>query len=183
MVKRGFVMNTEIKELTSAQANKLLKKLKDEYAALIEKENSCKTFKASVGEDIESVRPPYDYAETRAKLDLYSKQIRTIKHAVNVFNCTHKVDGYDMTIDEMLVYIPQLTNKKSRLAEMRSKTPKERVDDPYSKRSAIIEYVYANYDLNAAETDYQEVSDELTRAQLALDITNNGEKMKIELIV
>ena len=41
---------------TSAQANKLLKKLNDEHAALLDKENRSKDFRAAMGEDVESVR-------------------------------------------------------------------------------------------------------------------------------
>ena len=42
---------------TSAQANKLLKKLHDEHAALLDRENRSKEFRAAMGEDVESVRP------------------------------------------------------------------------------------------------------------------------------
>ena len=53
---------------TSAQANKLLKKLNDEYSALLDKEQRSRDFRAAMGEDVESVRPAYDYAETQARL-------------------------------------------------------------------------------------------------------------------
>lgn len=43
---------------TSAQANKLLKKLNDEYSALLDKEQRSRDFRAAMGEDVESVRPP-----------------------------------------------------------------------------------------------------------------------------
>ena len=41
---------------TSAQANKLLKKLNDEYTALLDKETRSRDFRAAMGEDVESVR-------------------------------------------------------------------------------------------------------------------------------
>ena len=50
---------------TSAKANKLLKKLNDEYAALLEKERRSRDFRAAMGEDVASVRPAYDYAKTQ----------------------------------------------------------------------------------------------------------------------
>ena len=50
---------------TSAQANKLLKKLNDEYSALLHKEQRSRDFRAAMGEDIESVRPAYDYAKIK----------------------------------------------------------------------------------------------------------------------
>ena len=46
---------------TSAQANKLLKKLNDEYDLLLAEEAESSTFLAAMGEDPESVRPEYDY--------------------------------------------------------------------------------------------------------------------------
>lgn len=41
---------------TSAEANKLLKKLNDEYTALLDKETRSRDFRAAMGEDVASVR-------------------------------------------------------------------------------------------------------------------------------
>lgn len=114
---------------TSAQANKLLKKLNDEYTALLDKETRSRDFRAAMGEDVESVRPVYDYAETQIRLAELEAKIRKLKHAINIFNATQTVDSFDMTIDELLVYIPQLTKRKSKLLEMKSRLPKERVEE------------------------------------------------------
>ena len=99
---------------TSAQANKLLKKLNDEYTALLDKETRSRDFRAAMGEDVESVRPVYDYAETQIRLAELEARIRKLKHAINIFNATQTVDSFDMTIDELLVYIPQLTKRNVR---------------------------------------------------------------------
>lgn len=166
---------------TSAEANKLLKKLNDEYAALLEKERRGRDFRAAMGEDVASVRPAYDYAKTQAHLAELEENIRRIKHAVNCFNTAQSVDGFNMTIDEMLVYIPQLTKRKSKLLEMKSKLPKERVEEQYGRQSNIIDYTYTNYDLAAVEADYEKAVDELSRAQLALDAVNQREIIPVEL--
>ena len=144
---------------TSAQANKLLKKLNDEHAALLDKETRSKDFRAAMGEDVESVRPAYDYSDTQKKLAELEQRIRKVKHAINVFNATHVIPDFGMTIDEMLVYIPQLTQ--------------------YGRQSNIIDYSYANYDLAAVEADYERVSDELSRAQLALDAVNQRDTFEL----
>lgn len=157
---------------TSAQANKLLKKLNDEYSALLDKEQRSRDFRAAMGEDIESVRPAYDYAKTQARLEELEGTIRRLKHAINCFNTTQVVDGFGITIDEMLVYIPQLTKRKSKLLEMKSRLPKERVEEQYGQQSNIIDYTYTNYDLAVVEADYEKTADELSRAQLALDTVN-----------
>ena len=73
---------------TSAQANKLLKKLNDEYTALLDKETRSRDFRAAMGEDVESVRPVYDYAETQIRLTELEAKIRKLKHAINIFNAT-----------------------------------------------------------------------------------------------
>ena len=152
---------------TSAQANKLLKKLNDEYSALLDREQRSRDFRAAMGEDIESVRPAYDYAKTQARLEELEGAIRRLKHAINRFNTTQVVDGFGITIDEMLVYIPQLTKRKSK-----------RVEEQYGRQSNIIDYTYTNYDLAAVEADYEKTSDELSRAQLALDTVNQRDSFE-----
>ena len=85
---------------------------------------------------------------------------------------------FGITIDEMLVYIPQLTKRKSKLAEMKSKLPKYRVAE-LGRISNIIDYTYLNYDLSEVEADYARVSDELANAQLALDAINNRDTLEL----
>lgn len=160
---------------TSAQANKLLKKLNDEHAALLDRESRSKDFRAAMGEDVESVRPAYDYADTQNRLAELEQRIRKVKHDINVFNATHVIPDFHMTIDEMLVYIPQLTRRKNKLLEMKSRLPKERIEEQYGRQSNIIDYRYANYDIAAVEADYDKTVDELSRAQLALDAINGRE--------
>ena len=94
-------------KLTSAEANKMIRSLKDQHRLLILQEENVVSFIAATTENIEEVRPSYSYEETAAKFDEIDRKIRKIKHALNVFNATTVVDGFDMTIDEMLVYIPQ----------------------------------------------------------------------------
>ena len=77
-----------------------------------------------------------------------------------------------MTIDQMLVYIPQLTARKRKLDGMRSKLPRERTDTSYGRNGNIIEYDYANYDIAQAREEYESVSNELAMAQNALDTVN-----------
>ena len=95
-------------KMTSAQAAKLLRQLNDELKALQLREANTNSFVAAIGEDIESVRPAYNFKEMRdAQADI-ARKIRKIKHAVNVFNTVTAVPDFDMTIDEMLVFLPSL---------------------------------------------------------------------------
>lgn len=167
---------------TSSEANKLLRKLNEERNALREKEQMSSTFLAAMGEDVESVRPVYDYVDTQRELDELDRKIRIVKHAINIFNLVHMVPGFDMTIDQMLIYIPQLTSKKEKLSQMKSRLPKQREVRGSYGSSNIIDYCYANYDIKTVEADYISVSDELARAQTALDVMNNSQTMEIELL-
>ncbi len=59
---------------------------------------------------------------------------------------------------------------------MKSRLPKERVEEQYGRPSNIIDYRYANYDIAAVEADYDKTVDELSRAQLALSTRSTGAK-------
>lgn len=167
---------------TSSEANKLLRRLNEERNALLDKEEKSSTFLAAMGEDPEMLRPEYDYGETQKALAELDRKIRVVKHAINGFNLNCVVPGFQMTIDQMLVYIPQLTARKQKLSQMMSRLPKQRdMGSLYGHASNIIDYNYANYDIKAAEADYEAVSDELARAQTALDVLNNTETMEIEI--
>ena len=164
---------------TSAEAAKLLRTLTDERDALYSREDLCSTFVAAISENIDSVRPEYDYNATRSQICEIESKIRRIKHAINVFNTTHVVPGFDMTIDEMLVYIPMLTRRKNQLNGMASNLPKTR-ERTYGQ-SSIIEYRYSNYDIEKAAQDLAEVTDLISKAQVALDLVNSTETMEIDL--
>ena len=162
----------------SAQAAKLLSKLQQDFDQLAVFEANAKTFLASVGEDPESVRPEYDYKATKKELDALSAKIRKVKHAINAFNTTTVVPEFGITIDELLVYIPQLSAKKAKLRDMADTLPKTR-ENNYGK-SNIIDYRIANYDIKQVKKDLDAVTEELSKAQLALDTINHSVEFDIE---
>lgn len=168
-------------KMTSAQAAKELRKLNDQHDALLARENKSREFVAAIQEDVEKVRPEYDYASTQEELAKMEAQIRTLKHAINTFNLSQEVPGFGMTIDQMLVYIPQLTARKKKLDYMRKKLIRERVEGNYGRTNNIVEYSYANFDLSAAEADYQKTADELAAAQTALDQVNSTVEFEVEV--
>ncbi|MCR5467243.1 MAG: DIP1984 family protein [Lachnospiraceae bacterium] len=161
----------------SAQAAKLLSKLQQDFDQLAVFEANAKTFLASVGEDPESVRPEYDYKATKKELDALSAKIRKVKHAINAFNTTTVVPEFGITIDELLVYIPQLSAKKAKLRGMADTLPKAR-ENNYGK-SNIIDYRIANYDIKQVKKDLDAVTEELSKAQLALDTINHSVEFDI----
>lgn len=164
--------------VTSAEANKLLSKLNEQRETMLEQESDLAWFLCASTEKPEDNRPDYDMEQYHAQINALEDRIRTVKHAINVFNTTHKVPGFDMTIDEILVYIPQLNEKKRSLRFMAQALKKQRQT---ISNTPVIDYRYANFDPEKAKEEYSRVSDLLSKAQLALDHVNNTEKMDIDI--
>lgn len=166
-------------KVTSAEASKLLRKLNEEKEMYLSEEKQSCIFNAALGEDIESVRPAYDYKKTQAQLELVNEKIRIVKHAINCFNVKQVVGDTGMTIDQVLIKIPQLSELRSKLYNMQDRLPKVRY--AVSSTSNIIDYRYANYSIDEAKADYMKVSDDLRALQTALDIVNTTITMEFEL--
>ena len=166
---------------TSAEANKLLKALELRRNTIKKKEEKAASFQAAANENIEELRPEYDFAKVQAELASLNAKIREVKHAINVFNVSHTLPGYDgLTIDQALVYLPQLSEETRKLSDMASALPRERIE---SFRSMIVDYSIANYDIGEAERAYEDVSERLTSLQLALDKANNSDTMEIDVVL
>lgn len=166
--------------VTSAQAAKLLRQLNDELRALQLKEANSSSFVAAIQEDVESVRPAYNFKEMRDAQAEVERKIRKVKHAINVFNTTTIIPDFNITIDEMLVYLPQLNRQCEVLSKMRDAMPKVRVSSGYSSGN-IIDYKYANYDIEEVGRYYAELSDTLAKAQTVLDLVNSTVEFEIDI--
>ncbi|SFG59921.1 hypothetical protein [Oribacterium sp. WCC10] len=105
-------------KMTSAFANKVLRRLNDEKDFYLSKEQEGQVYVASLDE--EPVIPDYDYSEVSTKIAEIDEKIVKIKHAINVTNVssTVRVGNADMTIDSVLVKMAQLNKRKSILDGM-----------------------------------------------------------------
>ena len=165
---------------TSSEANKLLRTLETRRNSIQQREVKAANFVISVGENIEEVRPEYDFRKTQDEIAELNKKIRTVKHAINMFNVSHSVPGFDMTIDQVLVYLPQLSERVNKLKSMADTLPRERVA---SYRMNTAEYSIANFDPEEAEAEYNKAQEELHTLQLALDVINSSETMDIDIVI
>ena len=157
--------------MTSAEMNKELKKLQFERGQILEQEKQASTFIAATTEDVEEVRPGYDLLATNEALLKKEEEIRRIKHRLNVFNATYVIEALGMTIDEVLVYLPQQSERVSKLAGFAKSAPRVRWNR-YSNSGTLIEYEYTNFSLADAMRLYEEANNALIRAQVALDRVN-----------
>lgn len=167
-----------IQKMTSAQASKYLKQLQAQLSDMYSEERKVSTFVAATTEDIEEVRPAYDFVDVQFEAFKLEKRIRAVKHAINKFNTNYVIPEFDMTIDEMLVLLPQLTTNLNRFTAMKNTQPKTRLG---SSANGIIEYRYINYEMEDAVREYNETYEKLSKAQIALDVANNTELIDIEM--
>lgn len=156
--------------LTSATANKMIRKLNEEKQELINMERQRCTYRAL--QDEEPTIPKYMFEDVLLEISEIDTRVRKIKHALNVFNCTTEVPGFDMTIDEALVYMAQLSSDKSRLAYLKDKEPKSRLGVSRLSNTNVPEFEYANYDIKLAVDSYKDTTEELIQLQTALDTIN-----------
>ena len=165
--------------LTSAQANNLLRQIREEKERLLSRESVVSTFVAATAESLEDARPAYDYAAVNGQLSELEEKIRRIKHCINVFNTTQDVPGFGMTVDQMLVYLPQMNARKNKLERMASHPPKVR--QSRCSRSNLIEYEYVNYKVGQVEEDLKAITEAIAGAQFALEKVNTTVAFEVDL--
>lgn len=168
--------------MTSAYANKMLKRLEEDKAFWVNKEATSSTYVVAINE--EPVMPEYDYAEVTATIAEIDEKIAIIKHALNVTNATARVqvgDG-EMSVDTILIKMAQLNKRKSVLDVMRKQLPKAREEQhSYMSRNSVPEYRYINYDLELVKQEYDNVSVRIMEMQMALDKYNQTVQFEVDI--
>ncbi len=169
-------------KMTSAYANKVLKRLNEDKEFWLNKERTSYLYNATADE--EPVIPDYDYTEVAANIAEIDRQIVIIKHAINYVNVTSSVQvgGVDMSVDTILVKMAQLNKRKAVLDYMRKQQPKVRVGSSvYIGRKQVVEYMYTNYDLDLIKKEYERIDSEIATMQIALDKFNQTYEFEVEI--
>ena len=161
-------------KITSAEAKKMIERLEDSKAKLQEMEQNNKVFNAAVGEDVEKLRPDYSFKDVQKEIDSLDREIMRVKHCLNEFNASTEVLN-DLTIDQVLIRLPQLQARKRKYDIMRKYPAKRRA----GITGSVIDYVYTNYIPEEADAEYRKVDEEITDLQLALDQINNTYSFEI----
>lgn len=169
-------------KMTSAYANKVIRKLNEDKNFYRNKESEGCTYIAALDE--EPVIPEYDYSEVAAVIADIDEKIVRIKHAINTVNVTNSIDvnGKSMTIDSVLVRMSQLNNRKTILDRMRKLSPKARINSGiYSSRKTAPEYQYINYDLELIKEEYERIDSEIAAMQISLDKFNQTFEFDVDI--
>lgn len=169
-------------KMTSAYANKMLKKLNEDKEFWCSKEAEGRIYVAALDE--EPVIPEYDYEKVASTIADIDEKIVRIKHAINVANLTNEIAvGEQMfTVDQILVKMAQLNRRKMILDQMRKQEPKIRINaGMYNSHKTVPEYQYINYDLDVVKRDYERIDEEIASMQIALDKYNQTYEFEVTL--
>lgn len=168
--------------ITSAYANKILKKLNDDKEYLRKMESEGYMYVAALDE--EPVIPDYNYEQVAAAIEEIDNQIVKIKHAINLANLNSEIQVGDktMTVDQILIRMAQLNRRRATLDTMRKQETKKRLTtSSYMVRKTAPEYCYINYDLDVVKADYERIDAEIAAMQIALDKYNQTFEFEVEV--
>ncbi|MBR6697419.1 MAG: hypothetical protein IKL73_03995 [Lachnospiraceae bacterium] len=169
-------------KMTSAYANKMLKKLTEDKDFYRMKETQSYLYTATLEE--EPVIPEYDYMDVASKIEAIDEKICKIKHAINLANVTSKitVDDEVMSVDTILVRMAQLNKRKMVLDDMRKRQPKTRLNNAYNSiKKTVVEYMYINYDLDLVKAEYERIDAKIAKMQMELDKYNQTVEFDVEI--
>ena len=104
----------DMRTMTSAYANKMLKSLEEDKAFWLNKEEEACTYVAAINE--EPVVPDYDYVEVATTIAALDEKIAIIKHELNVTNANAKVLVGDVTmsIDSILIKMARINFQRAK---------------------------------------------------------------------
>ena len=169
-------------KMTSAYANKVLRRLNDDKDFYLNKEQEGQVYVAALDE--EPVIPDYNYEDVSKKIAEIDEKIVKIKHAINVTNATSSISigKAEMTIDAVLVKMAQMNKRKVILDRMRKRQEKTRVSSGlFNSRKTAPEYQYINYDLETVNKEYERIDGEIAAMQIALDKFNQTFEFEVEM--
>ena len=98
---------------TPMELNKRLKTAENSLQMLTDEESAVSVFCASLS-DADTVKPEYDYQVVCGRISELQKEIRKIKHCLNMFNTNMHVPEFDCAVDELLILIPQLNSSREK---------------------------------------------------------------------
>lgn len=168
-------------KLTSAMASKMIKALNEENQTLIHKRRHEST--TSYVQDEIPLESDYDFNSLHEQIVANNKKIAKIRHAVNLFNTTTVLEGFEdydgsgLTIDKALIIMPMLSSAKDAYSKMKDANDISRRVD----YKGNVEFTKLNYLTSDVATAYQKVTELLTAIQLSLDKANLTVEFEVDI--
>lgn len=146
-----------------------------ERRELLKEEKKACSYRVMEGEDPSAKKPEYDYVETWNQIMEFDDSIRSAKHAINSFSVSRYVPEYDMTLDELEMYLEDLDRRFNTLKELGDAHPIKRTIVNRSVRHTI-----ANYDLKQARKDSERLDDERRKVRRIISEIKESEVFENE---
>ena len=146
-----------------------------ERRELLKEEKKACSYKVTEGEDPSAKKPEYDYEETRNQLMEFDDSVRLAKHTINSFSVSRYVPEYNMTLDELEMYLEDLNRRFNTLKELGEARPIKRTIVNRSVRHTI-----ANYDLKQARKDSERLDDERRKVRSIISEIKKSEEFENE---
>lgn len=146
-----------------------------ERRELLKEEKKVCSYRVMEGEDSSAKKPEYDYEETLNQLMEFDDSIRSAKHTINSFSVSHYVPEYNMTLDELEMYLEDLDRRFNTLKELGAAHPIKRTIVNRSVRHTI-----ANYDLKQARKDCERLDDERRKVRSIISEIKESEEFENE---
>lgn len=153
---------------TSSEANKLLRSIQNEIKTLTSLADKSAVFTIAQGDNPEDFRPEYNFAETEARIEQLNEKVRIIKHEINFFNANTRIEELNLTIDQVLVSLPQWNARLDVYKTYLNMLPRI-VKQGYN----TTEYLYTNFNKEDVQKAYDELNTKINRAQILLDRINS----------
>ena len=171
-------------KMTSAYANKMIKKLKEDRDYWREIEKDRHKYIVAPGE--EAIVPEYDFLEVHRTIADIDDKIIKVKHALNVSNSTNRVEieGKSYTIDMLLVKMAQMTERKAVLGAMRKLSPRSRVmESSYGRlrQTPTPDVQCINFDMEVVKAEYDRVESFINELLLTLDKYNQTVEFDVDI--
>ena len=164
-------------KVTSAIANKMIKKYQKEIDMLDSAIRQNAVFDAAINENIEDARPDFDFEKTYLEICNLENKVVELKHHLNVFNTKTEIeiDGKKFTIDKLLVYVAQLNKNLFKIGSY--------VECPVKKRLAnngnLIEYRHMNFSRDFVKNEHERLSELVNEILVKLDTVNSTVEFEI----
>ena len=146
-----------------------------ERRELLKEEKKACSYRVMEGEDPSAKKPEYDYEETRNQLMEFDDSVRLAKHTINSFSVSRYVPEYNMTLDELEMYLEDLDRRFNTLKELGDAHPIKRTIVNRSVRHTI-----ANYDLKQARKDSERLDDECRKVRRIISEIKESEVFENE---